>query len=57
MFANALLNEELSIPSEPSVFKTLHNEELMIAIKLKINASFEMKVLHKFNTFTQQAFG
>ena len=53
---NALLNEELSAPSEPSVFETLHNDELMIAIELKRDTSFERKVLHKFDTFTQQAF-
>ena len=53
---NALLNEELSVMSEPSVFETLHNDELMIAIELKRDASFEIKVVHKFDTFTQQAF-
>ena len=30
---NAVLNEELSVPSKPSVFETLHNDELMIAIE------------------------
>ena len=43
---NALLNKELSVLSKPSVFETLLNEELMIAIELKIAASFEIKVLH-----------
>ena len=51
----AFLNEELSIPSDASVFETLPNNVLMIPIELKIDASFEIKVLHKFETFTQQA--
>ena len=53
---NAALNEELSVASEDSVLETLNNDELMIPIELKIDASFEIKVLHKFDTFTQQAF-
>ena len=53
---NAVLNEELSVPSNPSVFETLPNDELMIPIELKIDVSFEIKVLHKFDTFAQQAF-
>ena len=53
---NAVLNEELSVASEDSVLETLNNDELMIPIELKIDASFEIKVLHKFDTFTQQAF-
>ena len=56
MFENAVLNKELSVPSEPSVFETLHNDELMAAIKLKIFVSFVIKVLHKFETLKQQAF-
>ena len=56
MLANTLLNEELSVPRVPSVFETLHNDELLTAIKLKIDISFEIKVLHKFETLTQQAF-
>ena len=36
MFENAVLNKELSVPSVHSVFETLHNEELMTAIELKI---------------------
>ena len=53
---NAFLNEELSVLSDSSVFETLNNDELMIPIELKIDASFEIKVLHKFDTFTQQVF-
>ena len=30
---NAVLNKELSVPSEPCVFETLHNDELIIAIE------------------------
>ena len=52
---NAVLNEELSVPSDPSVFETLNNGVLMIPIELIIDASFEIKVVHKFDTFTQQA--
>ena len=52
---NALLNEELSVKSIPAVFETLHNDALMIPIELKIDAAFERKVLHKFETLTQQA--
>ena len=55
MWANALLNEELSVPSDPSVFETLHYDVLMIAMELKRDVSFEIKVVHKFDTFTQQA--
>ena len=55
MLANAVLNEQLSALSEPSVFKTLHSDELMTAIKLKIFVSFVIKVLHKFETLTKQA--
>ena len=53
MLANAVLNEELSVPSEPSVFETLYNDELMTAVELKI---YVIKVLNKFETSTQQAF-
>ena len=53
---NEVLNEDLSVPSAPSVFETLHNDELMIPIELKRDASFEKKVVQKFDTFTQQAF-
>ena len=55
-FTNTDLNEALSVVSEPSVFETLHNDELMTAIKLKIFVSFAIKVLHRFETFIQQAF-
>ena len=52
---NAVLNEELSVPSDDSVFETLNNDVLMIAMELKRDVSFEIKVVHKFDTFTQQA--
>ena len=38
------------------MFETVHNDELMIPIELKIVVLFAIKVLHKFETFTQQAF-
>ena len=35
MLANTVLNEELSVASDPSVFETLDNDELIKAIELK----------------------
>ena len=56
MFTNAVLNETQSVVTEPSVFETVNNDELMIPMELKIVVLFAIKVLHRFETFTQQAF-
>ena len=37
MFANAVLNEELSNASDPTVFETLDTDKLMTTIELKID--------------------
>ena len=55
-WVNALLNEELSIPSDPGVFETLHNDKLMTAIESKRDVSLVKKEIHKLETLTQQAF-